>query len=871
MGSMIAFPWHEYVPSNGYGVNVAGVGGAACSAPISYWQVSAGDTGNDGKFFNCLTQDPQGVGPPQHWFVQGGTTTPFHFEFGVKGEYGAPRDLDGMVPQVYATWVNGLTSGRYYARAWSFRYVQTALDGSTFQEYFFDVTPQGWAGDVTLPIDLRLSSWVNETVHYHIRSGTLLEDPIDTGAGFLYGYLTGFGGSGFVYSYNVTALGLRGLYAAGAGAGGYTLATPFISGEDLDPARYNADSIETGRAVLQFWGTNDTWGGENYGIPSDTYTAFIRTVGYLQNASASRVSLTLSGTVNAIADHLHRGGGFNITISSIDWERPTVFRPWVWGNDQGGLSGNGVGFGSEIDLGFFSQGRLFDYLGDTLGSLPVTISTTGLFQGMGSNPCANEKTFPIQSRTCTKMDGGGRSIRLDGSDGVNLAYFGREAANAQVGGFTGGVYIFLTQTVLQPIFTSGATTPSAFPTGVYDLRAFTYGYIQSGNFTVYVQEGEVVNVNMRLLIGVNVTLDILFKKESIITPSNANMSARVRLFNNKDDLVGEWMSSEGTYTTATGNAHAADGTTLYPFITRGISTVPGSGLYSYNFLPGGTTLLHVLMAGLPQQPPHWGGVYGDPVYTPFSCDFVLTCYRGTYGRWEPVGQTVYPFLNTGIQGAPDYQGGWTVEVDFVNWYNNNTGLSPNFYPPPPGLLMGESYHFIPGTEAISGISLTEDSAVSAAFLGHSLAVNHLGPYSQQRTWQISSAHNSGEASGIFEVDLNGFVAGNAFAFTWSNEFRPLSWGLVTVQPANGLGSLNYSTYDGVYQAYLRSGRYKFTFSSPGYAPRTLTVAVSNGMTSSGYNIYLEESNIPVPEFSTIATTTFLTLAVSLYVLGRKRK
>ena len=36
-------------------------------------------------------QDPQGVGPPQYWFVQGGTTIPFHFEFGVKGEYGAPN------------------------------------------------------------------------------------------------------------------------------------------------------------------------------------------------------------------------------------------------------------------------------------------------------------------------------------------------------------------------------------------------------------------------------------------------------------------------------------------------------------------------------------------------------------------------------------------------------------------------------------------------------------------------------------------------------------------------------------------------------------------------------------------------------------
>ena len=93
------------------------------------------------------------------------------------------RDLDGMVPQVYATWVNGLTPGRYYARAWTFRYVQSALDGSTFQEYYFDVTPNEWAGDVTLPIDLRLSSWVNKTVHFHDVINGITEDPIDTGAG----------------------------------------------------------------------------------------------------------------------------------------------------------------------------------------------------------------------------------------------------------------------------------------------------------------------------------------------------------------------------------------------------------------------------------------------------------------------------------------------------------------------------------------------------------------------------------------------------------------------------------------------------------------------------------------------------------------
>jgi len=194
--------------------------------------------------------------------------------------------------------------------------------------------------------------------------------------------------------------------------------------------------------------------------------------------------------------------------------------------------------------------------------------------------------------------------------------------------------------------------------------------------------------------------------------------------------------------------------------------------------------------------------------------------------------------------------------------------------------MGESYHIIPGTTAKSGISLTEDMALQPrpAGVGESLAFNHLGPYSQEGVWQIANAHNSGEASAIQEVDMNGLVTGNALAFTWSNEFRPLSWGLITVTGA-GLPStgLNFYTYDGIYQGYLpatigASGSVIYTFSltSPGYAPQTWKGAVSSGMSGSGQNLYLEQTNIPVPEFSTIAIAAFAALAASLYVLRRRR-
>src|SRR5208283_4422969 len=257
--------------------------------------------------------------------------------------------------------------------------------------------------------------------------------------------------------------------------------------------------------------------------------------------------------------------------------------------------------------------------------------------------------------------------------------------------------------------------------------------------------------------------------------------------------------------------------------------------------------------------------------------------------------------NTGISGFPDYQGGWTAEVDFVNWYLNNSGTQqsggseggqiptqasscaptgigppncfPQYYPPVQGLLLGESYHIIPGTTATSGISLTEDLVLGAWGVGHSMAPNHLGPYSQEGVWQISGAHLSGEASGIFEVDLNGFVSGTALAFTWANDFRPLSWATISVTGAatNGTAPFNYYTYDGLYQMYLTPGNYQMTISSPGVASQTFSVAVTGGEASTAANVYMQQSNIPVPEFSGMAVVVFSALAASVYLLRRRHR
>jgi hypothetical protein len=752
----IAFPWHEYITP---GVNEVLMSGGTAST------------------------DPLGVGPLQYWYVLGGTTTPFHYEFGAKGQYGAPRDVDGHVPQVYATWVNGLTAGRYYVRAWVFRYVQSALDGSTFQEYYFDVTPKEWAGDVTVPLDLRLSSWVNKTVHFHDRAGLLNEDNMSTGAAYLYGMLKDEAGA--VWAFNVTDMA----------------------------SKYDADNNLL-HMNIEFWGINDTWSGENYGIPSGTYTPYVYALGYLQQ-TFEKVSVTLSGNPTYISDHLYRGVGFNMTLYSIDWERPRVNRNWVWDN-------------KTIEIAIFSGGAQVDVVCDWCNNY---------FSPLFEMPAQNQSTYMLE------VEGGGEG-RAHG------AYFGYDATRHHVGGYSSHTTLFNRGVLHSPTW----YLPTAFESGQYSFRGWTYGYIQNKEYSVYANKGEIADIKINLIIGVNVTVDILFKKEHIITPTEANMSARVRLFDDSGELLATWMSSEGVYVSSDGRAAAADNTNF-------ASPTGGPWNDGLWYLPGGVELLHVNLVGLP-VPTSAGEVWGDPIFTGAGSDFEAD-------NWADGIAT--HFRNGGIPGSPDYTGSYTVEVDFVNWYANNTALTANYYPPVGGLLLGESYHFIAGSPVAGGFGFTEQGALDAFFLGHSMAPNHLGPYRQEGTWVLSNAHNSGEASGIFEVDMNGLLSGNALAFTWSTEFRPVSWATVTLSGVPGGTFTAYST-DGLYEFYTGpSDTAMLTITIPGHESQSASVSISDGMSSTGQNFYLEQSGIPVPEFSGIAVVVFSALAASLYLLRRRRR
>jgi len=204
------------------------------------------------------------------------------------------------------------------------------------------------------------------------------------------------------------------------------------------------------------------------------------------------------------------------------------------------------------------------------------------------------------------------------------------------------------------------------------------------------------------------------------------------------------MSSEGVYPAGGGSiVVAADGTSGAPF---GAGDGKSSST-STNYVPAGSTLLHITTAGLPLVPATGSKIthvyYGDPVFrTPAEQ------YRKMWSSSFDVNEMRYPyFADAGILGSPYYPGGWSVEVDMVNWHTNGV----TFYPPPEGLLLGESFHIIPGTVAISGISYTEDAALNGIFIGHTMAATHLGPYAQSGIWLLFGPPAGGTSSGVFQV------------------------------------------------------------------------------------------------------------------------
>jgi hypothetical protein len=240
--------------------------------------------------------------------------------------------LDGHLPLDYrqssgfgATWVSGVGAGTYWIRAWLYSYVQAQIDGVTFDAISFTVPSIEWPGNIYRPFDLRLSSRVKKTVHFHDVPGTLMENPIGWGWDYK-GYALTTGQSATLA---VNANYYRYLAAELVASGTQNYKNQLgeaIYAWKLDPVEVsNTNYAITIRGFKEF----GIWAGQgrNYGIPSGLYTVKAYMWGYVEQVF-EKVNLGLCGTEASLSDHLYRGARFNISLYSKDWQHPTADKTW---------------------------------------------------------------------------------------------------------------------------------------------------------------------------------------------------------------------------------------------------------------------------------------------------------------------------------------------------------------------------------------------------------------------------------------------------------------------------------------------------------------------------------------------------------------
>jgi len=810
----------------------AGVEAAATSTPAVTWSpIGYGiDPWANWKFQWSPTPGGtavmRGVGPPPSslgelgWQVTS-TRASYTFQFGEKGVYGAVADLVGHVPgHRDAQWVSGLGAGTYWVRAWIYGYVQTLADGVTFESVSFTVPSVEWPGDVWIPFDIRRSSWVKKTVHFHDVPGTLVEAPIRWGHADRWDATPGY------WRY---------------------LAAELVDAKDKRHA-WKADPVDVTRSnydiTIRGFKETGTWyrWGRNYGIPAGLYTVKAYMWGYVEQVF-EKVNIGLCGTETAISDHMYRGAKFNITIYSKDWQHPTVDKYWSFPYmpiylqifDEKGKQL--TPFWDQYVMPLTMQGYMntsvavWPYMWNNPIHMIKYISGRGLVYGPDFVPERNA-AYPSSSwwhNYFGPWDIDGDGLRdyywyvYDGAENYMLYWYARYSYGE---GSTIG------------------SKPLAFESGTYSFKALTYGYVQKKPVAMAATKGDATSdILIKLTQGAEFDLKFKFKHQGIFEALPFDATMRIRIIDDKKALVGEYLTSDWwwqpqyEYTTNT-----------LRYTWNLVRTVPPTphpqprnihrDYWRLNYIPAGTTEVTVIIAGLPDMYNWVNGFSPDP--------FFDMGYEGN--------KIAAPY---GIDAYPNYKGGWTVEVDIVPTGTRYTGPFPLYRPwintvwyhPVRGLLMGESAKYIPA--------------------------NHLGPYEQRYVVTIPGTHLGGESSLIFELDRRGFVSGQVIGYTWSDDWRSVSWTTVQFTAADGK-IYDFYTMDGRFEAWLSAGPYTAAviFWSPakqeGYKVQTMPYHVSDGALGA-FNVYLEQSGIPIPEFPVAAVVLASALAASLFILRRRKK
>jgi hypothetical protein len=778
---LVAFPW---------------------DGPVGYYTYTSGPTFKDpfGVF--------NGVGPAQSWWVDpsgsvdpstylGSTSTEFVFQFGSKSVYGAPAKFSGMVPQVFATWTASLGPGTYYVRVYANGYVQTNNDGTKFIDYFFQVPDLGYSRNVLVPIDLVRSPTINVTVHFHDFSGTLQQAPVGGPDPARILIAEGFARDGTLAALNFTSVPSTSSQAT-ITLDGLGMAGPLLPPDPRASMKYS---------LARYRGLYD------YGLPTDSYTIRVFMRGYIQALPPADtfddldqpVSVTISiGTGLAlVSTHMYRGGGINATLYSEDWETPPDPRNWVWNDTSVSALVYDIASKNFVDVIYFWNAANNQWM------IPTQDSQYSSLPWPGWKTTYGQKASLLVTNGSTLVDRFGPDIPNSPSltpsqDMVTMVFL---EENFQTG------FLYSSSSYRTDTFRSAL---AIYP-GTYALNVWTYGYVQSnvaslgdlGNVQVAIAWlGDIADTSVHALIGVNLTIRMLFKTEKIFAGIPYNSSIRIRVFDESDTLV----AAASIF---------SDGGTLVPNSQSGFFA-DGKKLLQQPIPAGTRTLEYESLAGLVGYvEPSTGGA---SVRT-------ATLFSPDHGVW---GRSTHP---------GSYTGTWLVMVDMVNWY-----LPDSYYPPVPALLQGESPYFFPYNH-LGPYSQGTYTIIPNTRLGSEASVEFELDLRGYVSGEVLGADWSDETRTISWASIQ--LQANSTTYYW---YSLDGWFDGYLDP-------------GQYPVYIT----EWTSRGEGHLTYQTNIYVSPGQGNRALIVTLDESGIPIPELSVTLPSIVFALSATVAVLSIVRR
>ena len=728
-----------------------------------------------------------GVGPAQRWWVGPGESPDpvtglgsgpceFRFQFGAKGYFGIPSRLSGMVPQVFATWIDGLGPGNYFARAFVNGYVQADASGTRFRHCHFAIPEGGFGSDISIEIPLKRSGAINVTIHFHDRPGEVADGPIGGPGLYRFILVEALDYDGSIAAFNFTHVPSNASSITVA-LNGLGMAGPMPPRDPRGGTKYS---------LFRYRGLRD------YGLYPGPYMirAYIR--GYIQALFPGddpraldqplQAPAGMYGSISYASLHMYRGAGLNVTIRSLDAQRPAVERPWAWNASKVAVLAYDVASRSFADIIYF-----WNYSAKSW-SLPITNSAHSTIPWPGWREAFGPSSSALVTNGSTLVDRMGpdlpspRPPAIEPSSRTNLFL----QAQLRLGFLYSESYYR----------GEGFKSSLALYPGQYAINAWTYGYVQEGVVTlgdlggrvVSAAMGSISDIGVDLVRGVEFNLTILFRKEGVFTSLPFNASMRIRIYDDRDILVAAASTSSDP------GARLGAGSGFLAHVDGLAKKVALAGC-SIPPIPAGAKMVEYRrLAGL------FG--YVDPSLGAERRRAAML-FQADHGVW---GRARAPM-------AGSYGGGWTIVVELTNWYRPS-----GFYPPPPGLLQGE-------------LHLTNLTAL--------LPYNHLGPFELRHRARIEGAELGSGASLTIVMDERAYIWGSIQCFNWKGLLRAASWAEISIESigAGGFGHRVYSL-DGLFDAYVEPGALALAAGIRGHRMVRASIHASEG-SSTRYDFYLE--------------------------------